>query len=251
MNQRLLVSLLFSVLLLLSPKSVRGQPLADDSAQIAPPGRVLVANGNLIDVETGKVREDVSLLIENGHIQKIGKNLPTPAGATVVDARGKWLLPGLIDSHIHLFQSGGLYTRPDGIDLTKYRPYETERKWLRDNMGDLLRRYLACGITTVIDVGGPMYQFAYRDRYNQRFTSPQILLTGPLTSTYQPAASRLMIRPFSKRTRPKKPANRCVGSCRSSRISSKYGLSSGEWGSRASRCCRWYRPLLTKPTKPG
>lgn len=196
--------LLFSAALFCS-KSGQSQPvsLADDSLKIPlPTGPVLVANGNLIDVETGRVREGISLLIENGLIRKIGKNLTAPTGAVVVDARGKWLLPGLIDSHIHLFQSGGLYTRPDGFDLTKYRPYETERQWLRDNMGDLLRRYLACGITTVIDVGGPMYQFAYRDRYNQRPTSPQILLTGPLISTYQPTAFKIDDSPIIKANTP-------------------------------------------------
>lgn len=181
-----------------TPTSTLTQP-----ATITPlPGPVLLTNGNLIDVETGRVRQDVSLLIESGMIRKIGKNVTAPTGATVIDARGKWLLPGLIDSHIHLFQSGGLYTRPDGINLTKYRPYETERQWLRDNMGDLLRRYLACGITTVIDVGGPLYQFPYRDRYNQQYTSPQILLTGPLISTYQPDAFKIDDSPIIKANTP-------------------------------------------------
>ncbi len=163
---------------------------------------MLLRNGNLIDVETGRVRTGTDLLIQDGLIQKIGKNVTPPASATILDATGKWLLPGLVDSHIHLFQSGGLYTRPDGVDLTKYRPYETERKWLRDNMGDLLRRYLAAGITTVIDVGGPLYQFAYRDRYNQLATSPLILLTGPLISTYQPAAFNIDDSPIIKASTP-------------------------------------------------
>lgn len=180
----------------------QNQSLTNDSAIIAPPGPVLITNGNLVDVETGRVREGMSLLIEKGIIRKIGKNLSTTPGTTVIDATGKWLMPGLIDSHIHLFQSGGLYTRPDAIDLTKYRPYETERKWLRDNMGDLLRRYLACGITTVIDIGGPLYQFAYRDRYNQRYTSPQVLMTGPLISTYQPEAFKIEDSPIIKANTP-------------------------------------------------
>ena len=175
----------------------------NDSATIAPPpGPVLLTNGNLIDVETGRVREGVSVLIQDGLIRKIGKNLTAPTGAKVIDARGKWLLPGLVDSHIHLFQSGGLYTRPDGVNLIKYRPYEEERQWLRDNMGDLLRRYLAAGITTVIDVGGPMYQFAYRDRFNKQPTSPQILLTGPLISTYQPEAFKIDDSPIIKANTP-------------------------------------------------
>ena len=163
---------------------------------------VLLVNGNLIDVEKGQVREGISLLIENGIIRKIGKKLSAPPEATVIDVQGKWLLPGLIDSHIHLFQSGSIYTRPDGVDLTKYRPYETERKWLRNTMSDLLRRYLACGITSVIDVGGPMYQFPYRDRYNQQATSPYIMLTGPLISTYQPPAFSIDDSPIVKANTP-------------------------------------------------
>ncbi|CCH56478.1 amidohydrolase [Fibrisoma limi BUZ 3] len=181
-----------------------GQPTARDSSRAVtlPSQPVVVVGGNLIDVETGKVRENVSLLIEQGTITRIGKNLKAPAGATVIDAKGKWLIPGMIDSHIHLFQSGSIYTRPDGFNLTKYRPYETERQWLRDNMGDLLRRYLACGITTVIDVGGPMSQLPYRDRFNQQYTSPSILLTGPLVSTYQPDAFKVDDSPILKANTP-------------------------------------------------
>lgn len=194
---RLFFSLCFATTAL-----AQSQSLTNDSATMAPPGPVLITNGNLVEVETGRVRQDMSLLIENGIIRKIGKNLSTTAGTTVIDATGKWLMPGLIDSHIHLFQSGGLYTRPDGIDLTKYRSYQLERQWLRDNMGDLLRRYLACGITTVIDIGGPLYQFAYRDHYNQRYTSPQVLMTGPLISTYQPEAFKLEDSPIIKANTP-------------------------------------------------
>ncbi|MGF7217918.1 imidazolonepropionase-like amidohydrolase [Spirosoma lacussanchae] len=179
----------------------RSQSVSADSAAL-PKQPVVIVGGNLIDVETGRVRENVSVLIENETIRKIGKNLPVPPGATVIEAKGKWLLPGLVDSHIHLFQSGGLYTRPDGINLTKYRPYETERQWLRDNMGDLLRRYLACGITTVIDIGGPLYQYPYRDRFNKQYTSPTILLTGPLVSTYQPPAFNIEDSPILKASTP-------------------------------------------------
>ncbi|QHV98169.1 amidohydrolase family protein [Spirosoma endbachense] len=191
---------LFS-LFLLGTIAANSQSSNSDSI-LLPKQPVLILGGNLIDVETGNVRENSSLLIENGLIKKIGKNLKVPDNTTVIDAKGKWLLPGLIDSHIHLFQSGSIYTRPDGINLAKYRPYETERQWLRDNMGDLLRRYLACGITTVIDIGGPLYQFPYRDRFNKLYTSPQILMTGPLVSTYQPEAFKVDDSPIIKANTP-------------------------------------------------
>ncbi|HST00708.1 MAG TPA: hypothetical protein VLJ84_03530, partial [Usitatibacter sp.] len=51
---------------------------------------------------------------------------PVPKGAKVIDGKGKWLIPGLIDSHVHFFQSGNLYTRPDGADFGAYVPYAKE-----------------------------------------------------------------------------------------------------------------------------
>ena len=62
-------------------------------------------------------------------------------------------MPGLTDAHVHFFQSGGLYTRPDAIDFRKYKPYDKEIDWVHNNMEDFLRRYIQCGITSVIDVG--------------------------------------------------------------------------------------------------
>jgi len=46
---------------------------------------------------------DVSVTIANGKIAGIRKRLGrVPAGAEVIDLKGKWLLPGYIDSHVHL-----------------------------------------------------------------------------------------------------------------------------------------------------
>ncbi len=154
---------------------------------------IALMNGNLLDVEGRSVRPGVSVLIHDGRIAQVGpgETLDIPADVQRVDCSGKWIMPGLVDAHIHLFQSGGLYTRPDVIDLRRFRPYEQERAWLRENAGDLLARYLAAGITTVIDMGGPMANYAIRDRFNGETTSPTILLTGPLISTLQPEAFRI------------------------------------------------------------
>lgn len=103
-----------------------------------------------------------------------------------IDGEGRFLIPGLFDSHIHLFQSGGLYTRPDIVDLRHIRDYETEREWLRANAGNILQHYLRCGITSVIDVGGPLYNFQIRDKIEYSRIHPNLFLTGPLISTYQP-----------------------------------------------------------------
>ena len=68
-----------------------------------------------------------------------------------IDGSGKWLIPGLVDAHIHLFQSGGIYTRPDIVDLREFKPYREERKWLVQNATGLIatvfktRHYLGGG----------------------------------------------------------------------------------------------------------
>jgi len=45
-----------------------------------------------------------------------------PKGARVVDSKGKWVVPGLIDAHVHFFQPGNLYTRPDVADFNAVMP---------------------------------------------------------------------------------------------------------------------------------
>lgn len=150
---------------------------------------IALVNGQVVDVERRIVLTDHTVLIDQGRIVDVGpsRSIKIPRDTESVDCRGKWILPGLVDAHIHLFQSGGLYTRPDAIDLRRFRPYEEEREWVRENAGDFLARYLAAGITTVIDVGGPLSNYALRDRFNVDSRSPTIHLTGPLISTRQPA----------------------------------------------------------------
>jgi imidazolonepropionase-like amidohydrolase len=146
-------------------------------------------NGNIIDVIKGKTLSNYTVLVQDNKIIKTGPaaKVAIPTGAKIVDATGLYIMPGMVDAHIHLFQSGGLYTRPDAINLEKNVPYQKERQWLKDNSGDLLRRYLTCGITTVFDVGGPMYNYTIRDSFNAKpSVSPVIYLTGSLVSTYVP-----------------------------------------------------------------
>ena len=152
---------------------------------------------NYIDVIDGTKHLNVSIFIQNSIIVKIG-NHEIPKDARVIECKGKWAMPGMVDAHIHLFQSGGLYTRPDVIELQKYKAYPEERQWLIDNTEDLLRRYLRCGITSVIDMGGPFYDFDLRDKYNDSKNYPNLFITGPLISTYQPDAFKIEDAPILK-----------------------------------------------------
>lgn len=68
---------------------------------------LLIRNATVLTVTKGTV-EKGSVLIENGKIAAIGKNVSAPADATVVDATGKFLMPGIIDCHSHTAIEGGV-----------------------------------------------------------------------------------------------------------------------------------------------
>ncbi len=154
------------------------------------PAQLLIKNTNVLDVENKKVLVGYDVVVLDGRIVSVdkGKQFKLPPGTEVIDGTGKWLSPGFTDAHVHFFQSGGLYARPDVIDLRKYQPYDKEIKWVHDNMEDLLHRYLAAGITAVVDVGASFNFLQQRDSLVNRPASPVIGMTGPLLTTYLPDA---------------------------------------------------------------
>ena len=68
---------------------------------------ILIRNATVLTVTKGAV-ENGSVLVENGKIAAVGKNVSAPADATIVDATGKFLMPGIIDCHSHTAIEGGV-----------------------------------------------------------------------------------------------------------------------------------------------
>ena len=147
-----------------------------------------IIHANVVNVVTGKIDPDQTVLIDSNRIVAVGssKKVKVPATASVIDAGNKYLMPGMIDAHIHFFQSGGLYTRPDGINLNAVYSYDKDQQWIKNNLNGLMKRYLAAGITTVVDVGGPFSNYDIRKNLEQNAEAPTAWVTGPLISTYLP-----------------------------------------------------------------
>ena len=147
-----------------------------------------ITNVTIVDVDKQKLLPGQTVTITGDIISEIhgAKKTKIPAGATVIDGSGKFLMPGLTDAHVHFFQSGGLYTRPDGIDLRKDKPYENEIAWVHNNMEDFLHRYTMLGITSVIDVGSTVSFLQQRDTFSNKSYAPKIYMTGPLLTSYEP-----------------------------------------------------------------
>ena len=64
-------------------------------------GNVLIKNATVLTVTKGNL-ESSDVLVQNGVITQIGKNLTAPAGVNTIDATGKYLMPGIIDAHSHV-----------------------------------------------------------------------------------------------------------------------------------------------------
>jgi uncharacterized protein (TIGR02246 family) len=125
------------------------------------------------------------ILLRGPHIQSVGPaaSVTIPESAFRIDATGRYVVPGLIDSHVHFFQSGGLYTRPDVIDLRAVRPYTDEIAWIRSNLQDTFARYLRAGITSVVDAGGPFWNYDVRAQAAETALAPRVMAAGPLISS--------------------------------------------------------------------
>ncbi|MEL7534416.1 MAG: amidohydrolase family protein [Bacteroidota bacterium] len=145
---------------------------------------LLIRNVRLVDPSQNKTSKPSYILIKGNKIAEIGTNREPEADSTI-EGNGRFVLPGLMDGHVHYFQSGGLYTRPDAIDLRAIKPYEEQIEWVRAQAPDFFQRYLAAGITYTCDVGGPMSNYMLREEAKAE-VAPQLFVTGPLISTYQP-----------------------------------------------------------------
>lgn len=150
--------------------------------------------GTLFDASREGPLEDAVILVQDGRILATGDaaSTPVPNGANIIDISGHWVTPGLVDSHMHFSQSGSLYTRPDGLDLRTVRSYESDRAHSDAQLPNTFRRYLASGVTAMVDVGGPASNMAIREQLDE--TTPRVALAGPLLATLTPAFAERVAR---------------------------------------------------------
>tara|TARA_R110000868_G_scaffold225999_2_gene478334 strand:+ start:2116 stop:3411 length:1296 start_codon:yes stop_codon:yes gene_type:complete len=118
-------------------------------AQSAGPSELTVIHaGHLLAVPGRAPADNQSILIRDGRIEAVEAGFVTPEGATIIDLSDQFVLPGLIDSHVHL--QGELSPEGRLLEVT-------------ENSADLAlnaahhgRTTLMAGFTTVQDVGGDL-----------------------------------------------------------------------------------------------
>lgn len=117
---------------------------------------------NVIPMDKERVLQNQTVIVKNGLIAEIGdaKKIKVPKDAQIVDAKGKYLIPGLVDMHTHLLSDGDDY--PDSI------------------AEDELRVMVANGVTTIRFMIGTPEQLVMRAKSAKgEITAPTIYSASP------------------------------------------------------------------------
>jgi imidazolonepropionase-like amidohydrolase len=137
------------------------------------PKHVVVHAGHLLDVKTGKLLSDQTIVIEDGKIARVGPSaeINAPADAMLIDLSNATVLPGLIDAHTHLTMDPNFGYEQLGISLPRETLIGAKNA----------RVTLEAGFTTVRDVGADGYtDVALRDAINAGdVPGPRMLVSGP------------------------------------------------------------------------
>jgi imidazolonepropionase-like amidohydrolase len=93
-----------------------------------PAGDLLIRNARLFDPRDLIVTPGMSVLIRNGHVVRTAKDsaLTAPEGAEVIDAAGRFLMPGLWDNHQHFFSIGGALDLANGVTSARDMANDTD-----------------------------------------------------------------------------------------------------------------------------
>ena len=121
---------------------------ASACAQDEEPTRTLFTNVNIFDGSSEELALGMSVLVEGNIITEVATAIPAPQGAAIIDGGGATLMPGMIDTHLHMAINsdfGTIGTTMQAGDVT-IRTVVIAESLLED------------GFTTVRDLGGPVFE---------------------------------------------------------------------------------------------
>ncbi len=129
----------FALVLLLS---ISGSS-ASQAQSAAPPQPIAITGGTVVNVESGTPIRDAVVVIEGNRISAIGTagKVAIPPGAAKIDATGKWLIPGLMNLHVHL---GLALPSREGAELAGESDADLVLR-----MATNARKSLHAGVTTI------------------------------------------------------------------------------------------------------
>ena len=148
----------------------------------APVPAFALTHATVIDGTGAPPRRDATVVMRGGKVECVGACRLAP-DVEVIDARGRWIVPGLVDAHVHYSQTGWADGRPDAFDVRRRMPYDSVVAVLEAHPERFFRSYLCAGVTATFDVGGYPWTWALRSRAEASNAAPHVAAAGPLLST--------------------------------------------------------------------
>lgn len=136
--------------------------------------RTILTNCKVIDGIIHEAVDNTYIILQDDIIKEVGVGqIPGFSSDQVIDCAGKYVLPGLIDSHVHLVWDGSF--DPQAV------VNELNREMTALHAYKHATEYLKLGITTIRDVASPNHSvLSVRDAINQKLlTGPTIIASGP------------------------------------------------------------------------
>jgi len=122
---------------------------------------LLIKHITLVSPEQEAPLPDMDILVADGRIIRIGKQLKA-SGASIIEGRGKYLIPGLIDSHVHLGSDGGVLPDETVENKALIESFRTQEP----------RSYLYFGFTTLMDL---MQSEGFAKKWQQLAVRPDLM----------------------------------------------------------------------------
>ena len=175
--RRVIMKHRFSILIVycLFLAAFAGQASAEDTPTLA------ITGGQLVDGYGGLPVHNAVVLVTGERITRVGdvNSVPIPDGVKTLDANGMTILPGLWESHGHLFHIG------EGDPATFPLKFKSQAGSI---MAAVAKTALLAGITSFRDTGGPIAeQLALRaDIEAGRLPGPRLFLAGPILHQRNP-----------------------------------------------------------------
>jgi imidazolonepropionase-like amidohydrolase len=136
---------------------------------------------------TGATIDDATLVVTDGRVVAAGAGIAVPAGAQRVDLAGRFVMPGLINSHGHVGATKGLRAGPE--------------LYSRENVLAHLALYARYGVTTVVSLGDDRDEgFRVRDEQETKtLDRARLYVAGPVVDATTPEAARAQVAALAER----------------------------------------------------
>lgn len=132
--------------------------------------------GKLVDTKSGKIYKEKTIVVKGNKIAEVKDGYIMPKSANLIDLRDKFVMPGLIDMHVHL--------EMEYDDKTRINKYILDEADVAYNSVKFAETTLKNGFTTVRDLGGTGVNISLRNAINAgKIPGPRVFTAGKSLAT--------------------------------------------------------------------